>query len=116
MPLTHFTMQLEYRGLSRMGRSLLAEVGQAPSARGYDGNKKKLLEAYDAKVTEMVTCNGAIVTWDNFCHTYNSPSLSARRSSNLQANFTVVGLNRYEFKQRPAFVFTYVEPTGSKLG
>ena len=68
-------MQLEYRGLSRMGRSLLTTFGVAPSIRGYDTKKKDLVAAYGKKVGKMLKKNCGIVTWDNYCHIYEQDLL-----------------------------------------
>ena len=44
MPLLHFTIQQEYRGLSRIGRALPAAYGGSPSVQNYDEKKRALVE------------------------------------------------------------------------
>ena len=53
MPLLHFTIQQEYRGLSRIGRALTAAYGGAPSVRNYDEKKRALVDSYGARVEQM---------------------------------------------------------------
>jgi hypothetical protein len=93
-----------------MGRSLLDSVGAAPSVRNYDIKKEKLLLSYTQQVDQMVRTNGGIVTWDNYCHAFGSPSLaSSRDSSYIKANYTVAALCAYEFKKRPSFLWAMID-------
>ena len=108
LPLMYITMQLEFRGLSRIGRSLLSTMGAAPAIRNYDVQKNKLVKNYAAKVQQMVQDNDCIVTWDNYCHVWGSPTLKMRDTSYLKANYTVVAVSAYDFKERPRFCWTYV--------
>jgi hypothetical protein len=116
LPLMHLTLQLEYRGLSRMGRSLAAHFGAAPKLRNYDIKKSQLVKAFTTKVRNKVTNNEGVVTWDNYCHVYGSPTLSTSRTTGYQkANFTVVGHCRNDFKKRPIFCWKTVDDIWASL-
>ena len=110
MPLVHFTIQQEYRGLSRIGRTLTAAYGGAPNIRNYDKKKQKLIDSYSLRVENMVTENNGIIAYDNWCHVYGSPHLSTERdTAYVKSNFTVVGVSRYVFKVRPKFAWRWVD-------
>lgn len=111
MPLMHFTMQLEYRGLSRIGRALLAATGMSCSVRNYDQCKASMLQKFTKMVSDMISKNQGIVTWDNYNHLYGNPHLKGSRdSSYIKANFTVVAVSSYNFVKRPSFKWTKLAP------
>jgi len=108
MPIVHF--QQEYRGLSRIGRSLTASYGGSPSVRNYDVKKQKLVDKYTIRVEKMVQDNNGILAFDNWCHIYSSPHLSTERdTAYIKANFTVVGVSQYQFLIRPVFAWRWVD-------
>jgi len=108
MPLLHFTIQQEYRGLSRIGRALTAAYGGAPSVRNYDEKKRALVDSYGARVEQMVKDNNGILAFDNWCNIFGSPHLSLDRdTAYVKSNFTVVGVSSYQFSTRPRFKWTY---------
>ena len=110
MPLVHFTIQQEYRGLSRIGRSLTAAYGGAPNIRNYDKKKQKLIDNYSLRVEKMVTDNNGIIAYDNWCNVYGSPHLSTERdTAYVKSNFTVVGVSRYNFQVRPKFAWRWID-------
>jgi len=103
--LLHLTQQFEYRGLSRIGRQLGSFFGVFPAFRNQDIRKGKLTDIYIKKVTEIVETNSGILTWDNYCHQYGSPTPSVSREINYkQANYTVVAVTAYNFAVRPVAV------------
>ena len=58
----------------------------------------------------MVEKNDGILTWDNYCHQYGSPTPSVSRDINYkQANYTVVAVTAYNFLVRPSFVWRYLD-------
>ena len=62
-------------------------------------------------VDRMARTNSGIVTWDNYCHVYNSPGLSLTRDSSfLKSNFTVAAISQFAFGVRPSFLWTMVDP------
>ena len=88
----HFTIQQEYRGLSRIGRALTAAYGGAPTVRNYDDKKRRLIDAYGERVENMVKENNGILAFDNFCNAFGSPVLATERESALLlCNYTVAG-------------------------
>ena len=108
--LVHYTMQLEYRGLSRMGRALAAAFGGVPAVRSYDLKKEGLVASYEKRVKKMIRTNQCILTWDNYCHVYGSPILSADRDvPYAKANYTVVAVSAYEFTERPSFCWRWLD-------
>jgi len=110
MPLVHFTIQQEYRGLSRIGRSLTASYGGAPNVRNYDKKKQKLVDDYTIRVEMMVRGNNGILAFDNWCNIHGSPHLSIERdTAYIKANFTVVGVSKYHFDVRPKFAWRWVD-------
>ena len=116
MPLMHFTIQLEYRGLSRIGRALTAAYGGAPSVRNYDDKKRRLVEAYGERVENAVTKNNGILAFDNWCKAWGCPQLSIQRESALLlSNRTVVGVNAFEFLERPRFKWMCGRTSCSRL-
>ncbi len=111
MPLTHFCLQMQYRGLSRMGRSLASAMGVLPSVSNYDQKCKNLLGEYDEKLISMARGNKGIVAFDNYCRVFGSGNISlARDSSYTKANNTVVAMSAYDFKVRPTFKWTLIDP------
>lgn len=111
MPLLHFTMQLEYRGLSRIGRTLLAATGLSCNIRNYDRRKASMIAKFTEKVEALIALNNAIATWDNYNHAFGSPELKTTRdSSYIKANFTVVAVSEYNFIERPSFRWTELAP------
>ena len=111
MPLVHFTLMQEYRGLSRIGKSLTAAYGGAPAINTFDRKKRILMNTYVSDVSQMVAENNGIVAFDNWCNVYGSPNLSTSRdTAYLKANYTVVGVTKYQFIQRPSFMFTMLNP------
>ena len=110
MPLLHFTIQQEYRGLSRIGRAPTAAYGGAPTVRNYDDKKRRLVEEYGDRVENMVKKNNGILAFDNWCKAWGSPQLSiARDSALLLCNYTVVGVSAFEFLERPRFKWIWVD-------
>jgi hypothetical protein len=107
--LLHLTHQFEYRGLSRVGRQLGSLFGVFPAFRNQDIKKAEYTLKYNAKVRAMVEGNDGILTWDNYCHQYGSPTPSIKRAINYkQANYTVVAVTAYNFEIRPSFVWRYL--------
>jgi hypothetical protein len=108
--LMHLAMQLEYRGLSRNGRALASHFGLMPSIRNYEEQKNKLSGEYVKNVRRMIKSNEGILTFDNYCHVYGSPTLSLDRTTAYEkANYTVVALCKYDFKERPSFRWKQVD-------
>lgn len=106
----HLSQQFEYRGLSRVGRQLGSFFGVFPAFRNQDIRKAKLTETYNKKVINIVENNDGILTWDNYCHQYGSPTPSVSRDINYkQANYTVVAVTAYNFTVRPSFVWRYLD-------
>ena len=59
---------------------------------------------------EIVESNNGILTWDNYCHQYGSPTPTTQRAINYkQANYTVAAVTAYVFQERPSFVWRYLE-------
>lgn len=109
MPLIHFTLQEQFRGLSRMGTKMGSVLGTCPAVTTYDRKSKELTAIYKDEVYDMARNNRGIVTLDNYCHVYGSGNISlARDSSYSKCNYTVVALSAYEFKVRPTFKWTYM--------
>lgn len=109
MPLIHFTMQEQFRGLSRMGRKMGSVLGTTPAVTTYDRKSKELTAIYKDEVYDMARNNSGIVTLDNYCHVYGSGNISLERDSSYsKCNYTVVALSAYEFKVRPSFKWTYM--------
>src|SRR6185436_12725683 len=52
MPLVHFTLMREYRGLSRIGKSLTAAYGGAPAITTFDRKKRILMDSYVKDVSQ----------------------------------------------------------------
>jgi len=103
--LLHLTHQFEYRGLSRVGRQLGAYFGVFPAFRNQEIRKAQFTGSYTDKVLEIVEKNDGILTWDNYCHWYGSPTPTASTAINYkQANYTVVAVTVYNFTVRPSFV------------
>jgi hypothetical protein len=108
--LLHLTHQFEYRGLSRVGRQLGSYFGIFPAFRNQDIRKAEFTSTYTEKVLEMIENNNGILTWDNYCHWYGSPTPSAGSTINYkQANYTVVAVTAYTFLERPSFVWRYLD-------
>jgi hypothetical protein len=108
--LLHLTQQFEYRGLSRVGRQLGSYFGVFPAFRNQEIRKAQFAASYTKKIQEMVENNDGIITWDNYCHQYGSPTPSASRDINYkQANYTVVAVTAYNFHVRPSFVWRYLD-------
>ncbi len=61
------------------------------------------------KVLQLVKSNSGILTFDNYCHYYGSPTPSTRPVNYLAANYTVVAISEYQFLERPSFVWRYLE-------
>lgn len=107
--LHHVTQQFEYRGLTRMGRALGSTFGILPAFRNQDNKKLELTGKYNKKVLQLVKSNGGILTWDNYCHYYGSPTPSTHPFNYQAANYTVVAISEYQFQERPSFVWRYLE-------
>ena len=107
--LHHVTQQFEYRGLTRMGRALGSTFGILPAFRNQDYKKLESIGKYNQKVLGLVKSNGGILTWDNYCHYYGSPTPSTRPFNYQAANYTVVAISQYQFQERPSFVWRYLE-------
>src|SRR4051812_19643472 len=59
----------------------------------------------------MVIENNGIIAFDNWCNVSGSPHLSTQRDTAYQkANYTVVGVSKYNFVERPSFRFTMINP------
>ena len=111
MPLVYFTLMQEYRGLSRIGKSLTAAYGGAPAITTFDRKKRILMESYVKEVSTMVSENNGIIAYDNWCNVYGSPHLSTERDTAYQkANYTVVGVTKFHFDERPSFRFAMINP------
>ena len=58
----------------------------------------------------MVKGNNGILAFDNWCNVHGSPHLSTDRdTAYIKANFTVVGVSKFEFKVRPTFAWRWVD-------
>ncbi len=107
--LHHVAQQLEYRGLSRLGRALGSTLGILPAFRSQDNKKLEATGQYNKKVLDLLKSNSGILTFDNYCHYYGSPTPSTRPFNYLGANYTVVAISEYQFLERPSFVWRYLE-------
>ena len=93
-----------------MGRAYASSMGAAPAITGYDRKRKELVVSYTRDVEEKVQSNSGIITWDNYCHVYSSGNLDVKRdSSYVKANYTVVALSSYVFRERPSFLWLLVD-------
>jgi hypothetical protein len=111
LPLLHVAMQMEFRGLSRIGRSLGALYGAFPPIRSYDRKKRKLTVEYIEEVARCVNANTGVLTFDNYCHAYGSPTLSVdRKGSYIKANYTVVAVSKYVSVEPIDVKFRYIAP------
>src|SRR3954447_19110330 len=68
MPLVHFTLMQEYRGLSRIGKSLTSAYGKAPAITTFDSKKRALMNSYVSEVSQVVIENNGIIAFDNWCN------------------------------------------------
>jgi hypothetical protein len=92
-PLGMFTLLLEFRGLSRIGRAISHFVGVAPTVRTVDKIKQHLLKLQAFEIQDMIKNSICIVTLDNYSHVYGSSSISTSRNTQfLLQNYSVVAL------------------------
>ena len=109
MPLIHFAMQQQFRGLSRVGQKMGDVLGTTSSLSTFTRKSKELIAVYTDDVNEMAQSNHGIMTLDNYCHVYGSGNINlARDSSYSKCNYTVVAVSAYDFAQRPSFKWTFL--------
>jgi hypothetical protein len=80
-PLALWTLLLEFRGLSRVGKTMLNYSGLAPSVRTVDTLKGELLMKQSADLQFIVDHHVFICALDNYTHVYGSPSISMNRDT-----------------------------------
>lgn len=91
--LYRFSLNLEYRGLSRFGFQILSSCKVALNPRTYDRKRASHLVSYDNENKKFILDNKVLLCFDNYNHYYSNPLVSLNKQSNLAlANFTVVGL------------------------
>ena len=76
----------EYRGLSRIGKSLTAACGGAPAINTFDRKKRILMESYVKDVSTMVNENNGIIatTTGATCTEARTCPLNATRRTSKQ--------------------------------
>ena len=89
-PLTLWMFLQEYRGLSRLGRTMANLVGLAASLRHYDKIRTTLLAEASNQIAEITSKGRCLIAFDNYTHQYGSPALTHSRAvPYFQARFTV---------------------------
>ena len=75
----------------------------------YDRKKRELTVKYIEEVERCVNANTGVLTFDNYCHAYGSPTLSfKRKGSYIKANYTVVAVSKYVSVEPIDVKFRYV--------
>jgi len=64
---------------------------------------------YTNKFLKLVQNNSGILTWDNYCHVYGSPTPTINPINYKTANYTVVAISEYQFIERPKFRWRYLD-------
>jgi len=92
-PLALWVLLLEFRGLSRIGKTLLSFTGISPSIRTVDRIKEDLLIQQIHELANIVKQEVFICALDNYTHVYGSPSItSARDTQYHNPLYTVVAI------------------------
>jgi hypothetical protein len=80
-PLALFTLLLEFRGLSRIGKSICNYAGLSPTVRTIDKVKESLLVAQKKEISELIESEIFMIAADNYTHIYGSPSITTSRDT-----------------------------------
>ena len=75
-PLAQFTLNLEFRGLSRFGIEILHACGVASHPTTHDRKRNERLVAYDEENKRIVLQGKAMIAVDNYSHFYGSATVS----------------------------------------
>ena len=106
-PLAQFTLNLEFRGLSRFGIEILHACGVASHPTTHDRKRNERLVAYDEENKRIALEGKAMIAVDNYSHFYGSATVSLNRTNQLLlANNTVCGLSEYRQEVDTTFVYT----------
>ena len=92
-PLALWVLLLEFRGLSRIGKTLLSFTGVSPSIRTVDRIKEDLLVQQTYDLAKIVKTEVFICALDNYTHVYGSPAITTARDTQYHNPlYTVVAI------------------------
>ena len=92
-PLALWVLLLEFRGLSRIGKTLLSFTGMSPSIRTVDRIKEDLLVQQSLDLQKIVNTEVFICALDNYTHVYGSPTITRSRDTQYHNPlYTVVAI------------------------
>jgi hypothetical protein len=90
-PLTLWTMLLEFRGLSRLGRILSNYCNLAPSIRTYDAVRNRLLNDASQEIESITESGSCVFAIDNYTHLFGTSSLRLTGQKQYQTPTYTVG-------------------------
>jgi hypothetical protein len=106
-PLALFTLLLEFRGLSRIGKSICNYTGLSPAIRTIDKVKESLLVAQKTEISDVIKNEIFVVALDNYTHIYGSPSITTSRDTQYHnPMYSVVALVKVPIQVPAIFILT----------